>query len=222
MKIWIFGHSFSLPYKVDFGWPDHVKKYFDCEVVNLAKAAVDNFYIYNSYLEVQNQIAKEDVVIIGWSHPSRKLFILDNNNIHQTGIVDKSFYYKSQTKEFIRSTGVSAASAKKLSLMHPKDGPLSYYNDWFNKYYSKPEQSLNFQAYYDSVLLTNTSRYVPFFFSKDSISDINIRNYTGLCMLDYIIDNKLELSKTDGHANTQGHSEWANILIKIIETNNVS
>ena len=174
--LWVFGQSMSLPFNLnreEDGWPYLVSQQLGMDCQNFAKSAADNFFIYHCYLEVRDQIKADDIVIIGWSHPSRKSFVLDRSNAKQMAVLDTSIYYKTKTQEFIRSSNpVKDSWQKFLQLMKPSNKGVEYYDTWFTEYYSEYEQRCNFQSYVDSVSHTCTGLYLPFFFSKESINGI--------------------------------------------------
>ena len=67
MTIWIFGDSLSLPYNLDNpadGWPEVLSQRLNINCKNYAQPAVDNFYIYQCYLNHAKQIQFNDIVII--------------------------------------------------------------------------------------------------------------------------------------------------------------
>jgi len=219
--LWIFGQSMSLPFNLnreEDGWPYLVSQQLGMDYQNFAKSAADNFFIYHCYLEVRDQIKADDIVIIGWSHPSRKSFVLDRSNAKQMAVLDTSIYYKTKTQEFIRSSNpVKDSWQKFLQLMKPSNKGVEYYDTWFTEYYSEYEQRCNFQSYVDSVSHTCTGLYLPFFFSKESIIGIDADG-TGH-MVDFILEHDVAISKDDCHLNENGHKLWADNLITHIRKN---
>ena len=95
--------------------------------------------------------------------------------------------------------------------MKPKHRNVEFYDQWFNNYYSDYEQRCNFQSYLDSVLLRVPSQYLPFYFSQESVNQIDQQNDN--FMLEFIIKNQVLISKTDQHLNVVGHQLWANYLL---------
>lgn len=217
-NLWIFGHSFCLPYNINAnaGWDSIVSKQMNLNLRNYAQKATDNFFIYHTYLENLPGINPDDTVIVGWSHPSRKTFIFDHSNLEQKAALPRSLHYKTQTKEFIRSNNSVPDSKEKFAAMTQINSRITYYDNWFNSYYNDYEQQCNFQSYHDSVNFTVPCQYLPFYFSKDSVTNIKTNNQ--LYMLDFIINNHYEISKNDGHANEIGHKHWAEILLNCLTT----
>jgi hypothetical protein len=97
----------------------------------------------------------------------------------------------------------------------PKNSTVEFYDSWFNNYYSEYEQRCNFEAYMDSVVLKVPCQYLPFYFSKESVDQIVRQNDN--FMLEFIVENKVALSKTDQHMNATGHQIWIDYLIKQIK-----
>jgi hypothetical protein len=221
MKIWILGQSMSLPYDVDEhqGWPYLLSKALGIPYQNLAQPAVDNFFIYHCFLEILDQITEKDIVIIGWSHPSRKTFVLDRKNIKHTQALDYSLNYKTKTNEFIRSRispQQQPNNKQKWLTMLPAQSGLDFYDQWFDTYYSAYEQQCNFQSYLDSVALRCPGAYIPFFFSKESVDNVLIPTNAGY-MLDFVIKNNVSIGENNLHLNPVGHELWTKHLINYID-----
>ncbi len=76
-------------YRIPRIWPTYIKKYLDCETVNIAWPADDNKtilyrtidYITTNYL-TKNKPTDNLVVIIGWSSPERNSFWYKSENIN--------------------------------------------------------------------------------------------------------------------------------------------
>lgn len=213
--IWIFGHSFCLPVDVDEsrGWPALLSQSLDQPVINLAEKAADNFFIYYSFLANRSRIKDDDLVIIGWSHPSRKSFVYDSNNpVHQQHAPNGIRYQVNDTV-FFRSNN----SANKWSaVMIPTARGNQFYDHWFGDYYSDLEQRTNFQSYLDSVQY-NTTRYVPFFFSKESVQGIDADG-AGY-YLDFAMEHSAVIAKDNLHFDVRGHKLWAEKLLTYIDDN---
>ena len=218
--LWVFGHSVCLPFSLNdcAGWADTVSKKLNVNCVNLAESGADNFYIYDSFLKNKHNITPNDTVIIGWSHYSRKSFVLDRSNPAQMAAVDHSLLYKSNGVEFIRSKGLVPKPSSWFSLA-PSQRGVAYYDTWFENYYSAQEQKTNFQAYLDSVLLHTRFKYLPFYFSKESVEDIDISStpHAGF-IAEFIIENNLQISDINLHLSKHGHSVWADYLLDMLTT----
>ena len=216
--IWVLGPSMCLPWSLDdpeSGWPTLLSKKLNIPLTNLAEEAVDNFFIFNRYLEIKDQIQPNDILIIGWSHPSRKTFVLDRTNSNQTDILKESLYYKTKNYEFIRSNNISNPdSLSKFANMRAilKSGRTKYFDTWYKDYYNDREQVCNFQAYLDSVFLnSNKGKYFPFFINEDSIKGITTNLNFGY-MMNFILKHNVAISDSDFHWNEKGHRLWANYL----------
>ena len=105
-NLWVFGHSLCLPFnlsKLSTGWAEQLAEKNNLVLLNYAQPGADNFFIYSSFLNNRSNIKHDDIVIIGWSHYSRKSFVLDRSNKNQTNLLDSSLLYNSNGIEFIRS-----------------------------------------------------------------------------------------------------------------------
>lgn len=218
-KLWVFGTSHCSAYNIrDKSWADILAQNLHLELVNLSQPATDNFFIYHSYLENLSLINSNDLIVIGWSHYSRKSFIVDEQNINQSNAIKDSIVYTTKTCRLMRGINPPSGIDKFLNLA-PKAMNREYYDRWFTDYYSSYEQLCNQQSYMDSVELTCPGHYVPFFFSKESINNLRIpTNHLGY-IVDFINDNNLMISKDDGHLNSTGHKLWAEHILKYVDIN---
>ena len=221
-KIWIFGHSVCLPYGLaegTQGWADILSNKLGFDLINFARPATDNFFIYQCYLHYKNQIRKQDIVIISWSHYSRKSFVLNRSLESQTSVLDNSLHYVTGDHEFIRSVNTSVNNATKWLVMKPINRGIAYYDNWFENYYNPYEQKCNFQSYFDSVRLTCTGQYIPFFLSKESVEDIDISGIPNAgYMVEFILENNVMIGSDDIHLNEYGHKLWAEQIFKAIDS----
>jgi hypothetical protein len=193
-------------------WPFLLSEKLDCEYVNFAQEGADNFFIYHSFLENYKKINQDDIIIIGWSHPSRKSFVFDPNNPIHVTTAKTGLVYQTETKTLFRSVSTTHGwvwSAK------PKNSTVEFYDSWFNNYYSEYEQRCNFEAYMDSVARKVPCQYLPFYFSKESVDQIIKQNDN--FMSEFIVENKVALSKIDQHMNATGHRLWTDHLIEQIK-----
>lgn len=218
-NLWVFGHSLCLPFNLEksaTGWVDLLAEKNNLNPLNYSQPGADNFYIYRSFLNNKKFIKENDIVIIGWSHYSRKSFVLDRNNKNQTALIDTSLVYKSNGIEFIRNNNPINGDSNKWLSMKPVERGVDYYDNWFNNYYSKYEQQSNFQSYLDS-LNYNFPNYIPFFFSKESIEGIDTPQTHAGFITEFIIENKFQISKEDIHLSETGHISWANHLQSFVD-----
>lgn len=217
-KLWIFGPSLTLPWQIDdaeLGWPTLVAKELGIDqVVNHGTSSVDNFFIYQKFLKHQHEINKNDLLIMGWSHPNRKMFVLDKKNAVHLEVLPYSLHYVQADIEFIRSRNPGQDNENKWSFMKPKDSGTKFYDQWFRNYFSEYEQRCNFQAYYDSVLARSPCQCVSIFFSKESTNGIIID--PTLFYLDFVIEHQVNLSDNDFHLNVHGHNLFAKALLPFI------
>lgn len=213
MNLWIFGQSSCLPHGLkdpNLSWINQLSRLVGVDsVYNLAQTGVDNLYIYHTIISKLDLISSDDIVITGWSHPSRKCFIVDPDN----PIIHESLVYPGQPL-FIRSRGPKKGDTKeKWSSMIPSDQGVPYFDIWFRDYYSDIESRLNFQSYIDSVHLKLPCRYIPFWFSKESVDGISV---TGFFWLDFIIENQCWISDFDPHPNQDGHDKMTKIFLNLL------
>lgn len=216
MKLWIFGQSMSTSHKVEEhqGWPALLANRLSIDYVTFAQPGADNFYIYSTFLENSANIAEDDIVVVGWSHPNRKSFVLDhNNNAHQT-VLNQSLVYKTSSREFFRSNNPIPSTQLKWSVLSPTRTQVDFYNTWFDNYYSRHEQDCNMQGYMDSTRMRCKGKYIPFYFSQESIANIHVQNNN--FMLEYIVDHGVFISQDDLHLNQLGHQMWCDRLYNLI------
>lgn len=216
MNLWVFGHSACLSTGLhnQLGWVDLLVK--ECRLQachNFAAEAVDNFYIYHSLLKNLKGIQPNDTVIIGWSHPSRKTFILDRANPHHTQQLKQGALVYDGDPEFFRSTGAKPDNTTKWKNMLPQRQGNQYFDRWFEDYYSEIETVTNFSSYLAAAEHLIPCRYVPFYFSRHSVKDIDV-DPSSLFWLDFIMENRVWISESDSHPNERGHRMIADFFIK--------
>jgi len=219
-NLWIFGHSLCLPFNLaesSHSWAEQLADKNNLRLLNYAQPGADNFFIYSSFLNNRSFIKENDIAIIGWSHYSRKSFVLDRSNKNQTDLLDSSLLYHSNGIEFIRNNNPINGDSNKWLLMKPVSRGIDYYDNWFNNYYSAYEQKCNFQSYIDSVFHTCPGNYIPFFFSEESATEIDITHRHAGFITEFIIENKVQISKDDIHLNETGHKMWANRLQSFVD-----
>lgn len=225
MTLWIFGDSLSLPYNLDDpaqGWPEVLSRQLDMGCENHARPAVDNFYIYQCYLDQMQRIQPNDIVVIGWTHPNRKMFVLDRTNPAHTSAlgIGNNYVYQSGGREFMRGKNNNTDTVQKWKSLVPTQRQNPFYDTWFTNYFSNYEHVVNLKSYADSARHTCPGRYVEFFFSKESVGDFDLKG----CgyMLEFIMQSGLSISNTDCHLNAQGHKAWADIVCLSIQTNSAA
>lgn len=217
MTVWVFGDSLSSRHGLkdtERSWSEILADRLGTDCVNFARSAADNLYIYHCYLDRLAHIQSNDIVIAGWSHPSRKSFVFDENNSQHISSLPRSFVYDNTDIKFIRSRNPPTDTTSKWLNFKPEFKGNPYYDAWFRDYYSETEQKINLIAYYNAVKSTCPGVYVPFFFSKQSIEGLDISRAG--CAVDFIIDNDCAISKEDAHFNSRGHQLWAELLYQYI------
>lgn len=222
MTVWVYGDSNSLGFNLDPGqlaWPDIVAKHMHVALVNRAKPGVDNFFIYQSWLSDLDSMAPDDWVIMGWSHYSRKMFLCQKNNPAQQNVMCHSIQHVDHGMTFMRSRGPATDEPAKYLDLAPKDTGLEYFDHWFRNYYHAYEHQINLQSYIDSVEM-RSPQLVQFYFSRASLQNLRTSDRQPLCMLDFLLDNKLNISDSDCHASVQGHAAWARSILERINERN--
>jgi hypothetical protein len=220
--LWIYGASNCLPFNLKesaLAWPDLLANKLGMTCNNLSEPGADNFFIYQHYLYHKKHISPDDMLIIVWSHYSRKSFVFDKNNLEQLAVYDQSLQYHTGPLTFIRNVN-PPSSVKHWLSMKPRDTGKLYYDNWFKNYYSDYEQKCYFQSYLDSVSLNSPCKYLPLFFSKESVEGIDIDPTLKTEYLsDYISDHNLSISASDGHLNSNGHTILAEHLYNLFDQN---
>ena len=212
-KLWVFGDSLSTGYNLNstqISWPEILASKLSLMLCNFAQPAVDNFYIYQSVMQFLPDIKSTDLVVIGWSHPNRKVFALDMLNPLHTSIVDQSLVYQSHGRDFFRYNGTTRTKEKHLL---PQTSGVDFFDHWFQNYFNSFEQRIMFQAMLDSIK-SRLPTHIQFFFSEESITGIDTQSSDQLCAVDFIIRNEQYISKNDLHFNANGHRTWANLLMQ--------
>jgi hypothetical protein len=216
MKLWVFGHSSSLPFNLpqSIGWADQVATALDIPCQNFAESAADNLFIYHCFISNLKYIQPKDIVIIGWSHPNRKSFVLDQNHpSHQMAVDHGCIIFNSQPK-FFRSKGTSTDTKQKWSKMAPANQGNNFFDTWFQNYHNEYECRLNLQAYCESVQHQMPCRYIPFYFSRESVESANSYDFY---WLDFVLENHVWISDSDMHPNQEGHNKMAKIFLELLD-----
>lgn len=221
MNLWIFGHSACTRH----GLNDNNKSWMDViessksvkQTFNLAEEGSDNLRIYHNLTVNLSSISKDDIVIIGWSHPSRKSFVLDQSNQTHLNLLNQDVLVYNGEPVFFRSKNPrsdtwSIDSIKYIGRTYKQQKGNPFFDAWFHNYYSLHESKLNFQGYLDSAKLSLNCCYLPFYFSKESVEEIQTAET--VYYLDYILQTKNYISKRDLHLNDTGHLDFAELLLQ--------
>ena len=217
MKLWVFGHSSCLPFNLDDGqgWVEQLAQSLDIPYENFAEAAADNLFIYHTVMSNLDRIRSTDIVVVGWSHPNRKSFVLDRDNPNHTrALKDGSMVFDGST-EFFRSVGTVADTKQKWSKMIPIPNGNKFFDQWFENYHNEYECRLNLKAYIHSVDQSLPCKNIKFYFSRESVDHPTDQDFY---WLDFIINSGLWISKDNMHPNQQGHDEMAKIFLKTLTT----
>ena len=218
-KLWIFGQSQSTPFRLSdkkTGWDNLLSRKLNVPFENHGQPGADNFYIYYTLLENLKRIKSGDIVVIGWSHPSRKTFVVDHkNNVHKN-LLDGSIVYKNKRHHFMRNNSAHTETFPSVfwDKMEPRDSGTTFYDQWYANYYSTTEQNVNFQSYlWSAKNLLSDVVHLNFFFSKESVKHIKVYNSLGHA-LEFGRSKKATISKRDYHFNELGHRLWANRIYR--------
>lgn len=213
-NLWVFGDSLSTSYGLDNdnqSWPKIIADRLGLQLVNKAREACDNFYIYHTILNNLNNIKDTDIVIVGWSHPNRKSFILNKQNPYHTKSLDKSIMFETEYHTFFRSNGPIRVDCDNVSKFNPSSSGIDFFDFWYDNYFDKHEQTTIFQSYIDSVHY-RLPNHIAFFFSQSSLDCIKIFESKPMCMIDFVLENNYNLNVSDYHPNIDGHVCWADNL----------
>ena len=105
-KIWVFGDSFSVPYRsvclipngkqyIDYKgyepkiYSDLLSEHYNFELTNLSKGGISNHEIFKNFRKNYDKIGLNDIVIFNWTSISRFMYVDDgewvSSNSHQLG-----------------------------------------------------------------------------------------------------------------------------------------
>lgn len=218
MKLWVFGHSGCLPFGLEHGvaWPEQLALSLEITCENFAQSGADNLFIYHCFKKNLKHIKPDDIVIVGWSHPNRKSFVLNQTNTsHRLAVSNGCMIFDSDPK-FFRSKGMAARDTKeKWAAMIPSKQGNSFFDTWFQDYHSEYECRLNLQAYQDSVQQCVPCKHLCFYFSRESVDHPQDNEFY---WLDFILENRLWISDIDMHPSQEGHNEMAKIFLQLLDT----
>lgn len=216
MSLYVFGDSNCRGYNLDSqekSWPALLAKHLGTNLINRSEVAVDNFFIYQSFLQECQNIKDGDSVVVGWTHPNRKTFIMDKAQPKHVELLPHSLTYKTGNIDFFRYDGTKRGNPLHRAFsLAPQSSGHDFFDTWFELYHSDYEQKTQLRAFIDSVKL-RFPKSVDFFFSKESMHDIEVATQDPLCILDFIVENKLYISKSDYHLNDLGHEILAELLL---------
>lgn len=208
-NLWIFGDSFSAPFSNPevggFGIPymqykgyepnifaDTLSERLNLNHINKAYGGCDNYTIFESICNNVNDIGDEDIIIVGWSSKNR-FRLLDD----------------SKDEWMIILPGISTNQSL-----------LKFNTDFFkiqNVVRDESELITKELASWMSLLKKMFGERI-LFWSPFTIDNENIISPTGLITIGDIkkdTDNHV----VDGHWDEKTHSEFANLLITLIDKN---
>lgn len=182
---------------------------------------MDNLAIYSRIMEYKAEMTSDDLIIVGWSHPSRKSFVWDQTVVAQQGIDPEHIIHYPGKISWFRSLNRGSRFwsidnwTRSLDRIRRDTGNV-YFDIWYKDYYADSETRLNFRAYLDSARAQIPGRYIPFYFSRESVTDVC--DADGPFYLDMILENHWYIHEQDLHANAHGHMALAKALIYKIES----
>lgn len=215
--LWVFGSSNCLPHGLDNPndtWAQILANHLGANLNIYAQEACDNLFIYSRLIQCLDQISSNDYVVIGWTHPNRKTWVSDiDNPVHQQLLQDEDTIVYPGTPTFMRAYNNNRPTSLHWANLGVLSKGKEFFDQWFKNYYSRYEQDLNMQAYIDSAELKIPCRKLFFFFSNESLTGIDYSEDAIGC-LDFVIENNVNISDSDMHANTIGHRMLAEIFLK--------
>lgn len=216
MTLWVFGHSGCLPFNIPngIGWVDSLAQLLGIDYKNFAQAAADNLFIYHSILCNLKSMSDSDIVIVGWSHPNRKSFVLDRTQTIHVQAVKQGCIVFDGNPEFFRSKGTTTDTMQKWSNMIPTKQGNDFFDTWFDRYHNEYECRLNFKAYCDSAKQRIPCKYLPFYFNQESVEHAQPDEFY---WLDFIVQNQVWISESDMHPNQQGHDKMAKVFFELLD-----
>jgi hypothetical protein len=154
---------------------------------------------------------RNDVVIVAWTHPNRKTWVLDRSNPRHTQQVNQGALVYPGDPTFFRSDNKTSISGLKQWLTFaPTPTGNHFFDTWFADYHSDHEQRLNFGAYHTSVDTLLPCRKFFLYFSQESVA--NVIDEKVLCYLEFVLDTKTQIDQDDLHCNAQGHAILADLI----------
>ena len=204
-KLYVIGDSFATNYNVDSKcWPELLAEQLDMTLENRAYPAVCNTYIYEQTVSIKPK--PTDIIIVGWTHPTRKSFEFNpSNSTHMNLEQQKIMRYS----KFFRSNRGSYTTINKLKKgMYQVSNGVQFFDRYFKDYHSEYENRLIFQAYRDSITL-KYPQAVHYYFSEESVD-----SQPGFYILDYVLEHKLYISQEDYHLSSVGHEKIAIEMFK--------
>lgn len=207
-RLWIFGASNCLPWRLEDpaqGWMNMLATSLDADLSSHAQEACDNLYIYHKIVEQVPNMSADDFVVVGWTHPSRKTWVLDPENPEHANLADSddTLIYPGDPT-FFRAYNNSQPNLVHWSLFQPVNYGKKFFDTWFNNYYHRHEQDLNLQSHLDSARQRLPKNTVFFYFSEESLTGID-PTPTGVRYLEFVTQKQVNIDDKDMHANPAGH-----------------
>jgi hypothetical protein len=185
------------------------------DYVNHGQKAVDNNYIYHTVISNLDLFTPTDIVLVGWTDASSRLFGSTNVDQHT---IDNSLKFTVGDQTWIRSTG-KKDGVWDGNFDHCQTFGSEYYDTYFQRYYNEYIAELElFQkiSSLHSILKDCGIKHV--FTSNKNISftwhdDINWFYPEHLGIVEYTKHADLGISDTNCHLTDNGHEILANLFV---------
>jgi hypothetical protein len=145
-------------------------------------------------LDQKADIKDDDIVIIQWTNPNRKMFIYncdnDNHTLEHLSVTRKGRTYFRWINSYPGKWG--------LSNLKMRPSGVDFFDTWYKDYYDSFETKVNLQAYQDA---TKKENIIHLYFDE---------------ILNYVKENKLYINKDDLHPSAEGHKRLANNIMEKI------
>lgn len=201
MKIYVNGCSHTAGHCVDEAhtWPQMLARPIkNCKLTNDSKVGASNDYIFHKSLETITELIssnkKPDLVIIQWSSPNRRTHCMPDEKIVFVNPADYTEYHlKFEPMGSMHTLHYMFCMQEFL-----KNNDINYL--FFN--YMDLDKSIKKLSIYNMI---DWDKFLKFDIGDDII-------FKG--MMDYMMDNKMNCFKEDGHPNKLGNSYITKHIIK--------
>jgi hypothetical protein len=215
-KLWIYGASNCLPWRLETAaqcWTNILAKQSEMELINRSREGCDNLYLYHALCQDLACHSPEDTVIVAWTHPNRKTWVLDESNPDHVEQVSKgALVYPGDPTFFRNNNSKRSSGLTQWANFLPISSGNPFFDTWFANYHNDHEQRLNFHAYVNSANAKISCKKFFMYFSRESIH--NVITDVELTYLEFVLDSGNWIDKDDLHCNPQGHVELAEIIWK--------
>lgn len=213
-KLWVYGASNCLPWRLDNPdqcWTNILACDIGATLVNRAQEGCDNLYIYHALCQDLRDQTPDDTVIVVWTHPNRKTWVLDRSNPKHLQEVDAGCLVYPGHPTFFRSKNKTNCSGLSQWLkFSPASSGNAFFDTWFSDYHSEYEQRRNLDAYIHSARSKISCQSFFMYFSLESIN--HVIDDPDLCYLEFVLDTRTWIDQDDLHCNPIGHARLASVI----------